>query len=300
MKFLITFGPTDEPIDAVRAIVNKSSGALGAVIAYALAYEILGEGNELFSGSEVWLVGNKKAIKKFRSMRSSVPACVRLVEIDGYKGHGSQTEALQAAIEDVMTEERIDFVLHAAAVADYTPSWVLSQDDLVQMVIDHLRERWDEGLLNCEWEFDPLHNKHFVEYIARLFEDPQGKVQRRDGVSSQRKLSSDESGLIMGLRKTPKIIGKIGGFAEAAGYKTQMISWKLLNGVSEQELYDVALAHGRKNGSWLVVANDLEQIRDGKHPALIIDVASGEVVARPQNKVRIADELVKLMAKKGC
>ena len=43
MKFLITAGPTREPIDPVRYLSNRSSGKMG----YALAEAALAAGHEL-------------------------------------------------------------------------------------------------------------------------------------------------------------------------------------------------------------------------------------------------------------
>ncbi|PYK08504.1 MAG: phosphopantothenoylcysteine decarboxylase, partial [Verrucomicrobia bacterium] len=43
MRFLITAGPTREPIDPVRYISNRSSGKMG----YAIAEAALAEGHEV-------------------------------------------------------------------------------------------------------------------------------------------------------------------------------------------------------------------------------------------------------------
>lgn len=100
MRFLITAGPTREPIDPVRFISNRSSGRMGYALA-AAAHE---------AGHEVILVSGPVAI--------SPPAGVRLVQV----------ETAREMFEAVQTHLRsCEAAIFSAAVADYRPVQIAGQ-----------------------------------------------------------------------------------------------------------------------------------------------------------------------------
>ncbi len=92
------------------------------------------------------------------------------------------------------------------------------------------------------------------------------------------------------LVPTPKVIRKMRAWAPRAF----LVQFKLEVGLSEEELRRVALKSLRSNRADLVVANDLTQIRDEAHPALIMD-GEGGVLARPATKSVIARMLCDLI-----
>lgn len=103
MKFLITAGPTREPLDPVRYLSNRSSGKMG----YALAAAALE------AGHAVTLISGPVALE--------APSGVML--------HCAETaqqmyDAVRSACKAV---EAPDISIHAAAVADYRPKSVRSQ-----------------------------------------------------------------------------------------------------------------------------------------------------------------------------
>ncbi|MCS5543350.1 MAG: bifunctional phosphopantothenoylcysteine decarboxylase/phosphopantothenate--cysteine ligase CoaBC [SAR86 cluster bacterium] len=93
-KVLITAGPTQEPIDPVRFISNKSSGKMGFAIAEAA----------IDAGAEVVLVSGPVNLKD--------PDNVHIVEVKTAK------EMLKAVMHHVVTS---DIFIGVAAVADYSP-----------------------------------------------------------------------------------------------------------------------------------------------------------------------------------
>lgn len=93
-KALVTSGPTQEPIDPVRYITNRSSGKQGHAIAAALAN----------AGFEVTLVSGPTALPD--------PAGLRIV-------HVQTAEEMLAACEAALP---VDIVVCAAAVADWRVS----------------------------------------------------------------------------------------------------------------------------------------------------------------------------------
>ncbi len=93
MKALVTAGPTQEPLDPVRYIANRSSGKQGYAIADALAH----------AGAETILVSGPVAI--------APPPRVKLIKVE-------TAREMLAACESVFP---VDVAVCAAAVADWRP-----------------------------------------------------------------------------------------------------------------------------------------------------------------------------------
>ncbi len=94
-KILVTAGPTQEPIDPVRYIGNRSSGKMGFALATAASLR----------GAEVTLISGPVGLK--------TPRNVRRIDV--------QTACeMQEAVQQEFSSA--DVVIMAAAVADYAPS----------------------------------------------------------------------------------------------------------------------------------------------------------------------------------
>jgi phosphopantothenoylcysteine decarboxylase/phosphopantothenate--cysteine ligase len=93
MKALVTAGPTQEPLDPVRYIANRSSGKQGYAIADALAH----------AGAETILVSGPVNI--------APPSRVKLIKVE-------TAREMLAACESVLP---VDVAVCAAAVADWRP-----------------------------------------------------------------------------------------------------------------------------------------------------------------------------------
>ena len=96
MKALVTAGPTQEPLDPVRFLANRSSGKQGYAIADALAH----------AGAETILVSGPVAI--------APPSRVKLVRVE-------TAREMLAACESVLP---VDVAVCAAAVADWRPETI--------------------------------------------------------------------------------------------------------------------------------------------------------------------------------
>ena len=101
------------------------------------------------------------------------------------------------------------------------------------------------------------------------------------------KISSYEDNLVIVLKPTPKIISLIKDLSP----DTYLVGFKLLDGVTREELIAVASKLRDKNKCDLVVANDLSTIRNGNHTALIIDKAG--TILEAHGKEDIAKKLVR-------
>ena len=93
------------------------------------------------------------------------------------------------------------------------------------------------------------------------------------------------------LKPTPKIISLVKDISPS----TYLVGFKLLDGVQKEYLIEVAKNLRDKNKCDLVIANDLETIRKGKHLAYLIDKKDN--IEKANGKEEIAKKLVKKIAK---
>ncbi|MDO4869842.1 MAG: phosphopantothenoylcysteine decarboxylase [Bacillota bacterium] len=109
MKIVITAGGTSERIDDVRTITNSSTGSLGYAIGTAFAAEDAVE--------KIYYLHGRRAV---------VPESEKItpLEIGGVLD-------LQEGLTRVLTEEKIDAVIHAMAVSDYMVHKVTTLDKLM-------------------------------------------------------------------------------------------------------------------------------------------------------------------------
>ncbi|MHC4592406.1 MAG: phosphopantothenoylcysteine decarboxylase domain-containing protein [Planctomycetota bacterium] len=109
--------------------------------------------------------------------------------------------------------------------------------------------------------------------------------------ASPEKTPSGRDGWQIRLVRTPKVIRSVKEWAPG-GY---LVAFKLEVGVAEDQLCQAALASLHANRADLVVANDLAEIRDETHPALVI-APDGQILARPATKSEIACSLCDLLS----
>lgn len=237
MKILITSGGTSEQIDTVRKITNSSSGKLGALIAERLHRE----------GHEIYYVHSKKAV---------MPA------ISGY--HNIEiigTMDLKRVMEEILTTQNIDWVIHSMAVSDYVVSSVTTAD----MLSANLKERGVNS--------------------ANIINNPKT-------LNRLNKISSNEENLVIVLEKAPKIIGMI----KQLSPKTKLVGFKLLSHATPMELNKAAANLRDKNDCEFVVANDLSQINENEHLAFF--VGKEGIFYKAGTKQDISNKLAEIIRKK--
>ena len=131
---------------------------------------------------------------------------------------------------------------------------------------------------------------YMVDYVTTLDKMKKSFLNNSDmEVIKDTKISSYENNLVLVLKPTPKIIGLI----KKESPLTYLVGFKLLDGVSKKELIEVATRLRDKNKCDLVVANDLEDIRNKEHKAYIID--KEDKVVEASDKEDIAKKLVRMM-----
>ena len=164
------------------------------------------------------------------------------------------TADLKETVEYLLTNYKIDCFIHSMAVSDYTTDYVTTIDRIKESIIKS---------------------------------DSVDDVFKNVSVIGGTKISSYEDNLVIVLKPTPKIISLIKDLSP----ETYLVGFKLLDGVSKEELIKVASKLRDKNRCDLVVANDLETIRKNDHTAYIID--REDKVEEAHSKDDIAKKLVR-------
>ena len=251
-NIIITAGPTNERLDAVMKITNMSTGALGSTIA---TYFIENEDENINS---LYYLSTKLTRKPLVESPK-----IKYVTVES-------TDDLLNALKNILTSEKIDAVVHSAAVGDYKGKYSITASMLASELAQYA--------YNNRVSLDELR-----EGILKILREPSVTV------SDDHKISSYEPDLMFKLDLTPKVIGEIKKISPL----TELIGFKLLDGVSEEELIKIATKLREKNNAEYIIANDLSKIGDGKHIAYF--VGENGVEYRTETKDEIAKTLHKIL-----
>jgi len=228
---VITAGGTSEKIDDVRTITNMSTGKLGATICNT----ILDENSQD--------IGRIYYVCSATSQKPKESDKITTIIVEG-------TYDLKEKVENLLNSVKVDFFIHSMAVSDYTTDYVSTVGRLSEEIADKL------------WEVkDSITKDELSNLIHIIVECPERKI------STHKKMSSKESGMIIKLKQTPKVISII----KEIQPELILIGFKLLSDVTQDELIKVASNLMRYNNCDYVVANDLADIKRGKHNAIIIN-----------------------------
>ena len=160
-----------------------------------------------------------------------------------------------------------------------------STNDLKNVIVDLLTNEKIDYFIHSMAVSD--YTTDFVTTIEKLKKSLGNGDLNNIEVISGKKISSSEDNLVVVLKPTPKIISLIKDLSPS----TYLVGFKLLDGVSFEELIEVAKKLRDKNKCDLVIANDLESIRKGEHIGYIID--SEDVIEEAHGKDDIAKKLVR-------
>lgn len=187
---------------------------------------------------------------------------VKLLQIES-------TEDLIHTLDKLFAEYSIDALVHSAAVGDYKGRYVIRAEDLVEEILDS--------------NFETLSIEAKRQKLLDIFKNPTSIC------NDETKISSYEENLMVMLDLTPKVISRI----KAVSPSTQLIGFKLLEGVCEEELFNVATRLLRKNNADYIIANLLDRIGGGKHFAMVID--KDGIVTKCNTKKEIATTIANLI-----
>ena len=250
-KIIITSGPTNERFDSVMKITNMSTGALGCVFAETFLEEKAEEIDTIFFISTK--MSHKPRVNSSKIKYITIESTQDLIEV----------------LQKIFRENKIDMVIHSAAVGDYAGKYSIRAEELVD-------EIWDT--------FQSTHAKAIKKQrLMEIFERP------RVIADNAGKMSSYEPHLMTMYSLTPKVIGLI----KKLDTSVKLVGFKLLDGVSKEELLKVATRLREKNQADYIVANDLSKIGGGKHWAMV--VGQKGVVCECQTKKEIARAIKELI-----
>jgi len=250
-KIIITSGPTNERIDSVMKITNMSTGALGCVFAETFLEDRDEEIEKIF------YISTKMSYKPRTENQK-----IEYITVES-------TQELINALEKIFSENKIDIMIHSAAVGDYAGRYSIRAEELVDEIWDMMQNNPAEDITK--------------ERLMTIFENP------RAIADNSGKMSSYEPHLMVMLTLTPKVIGMV----KKLSPDTKLVGFKLLDGVSKDRLLEVATKLRKKNNADYIVANDLSKIGGGKHWAMV--VGQKGVVCECQTKKEIAVAIEKLM-----
>jgi phosphopantothenoylcysteine decarboxylase/phosphopantothenate--cysteine ligase len=126
-RILITSGGTSEPIDGVRSITNTSTGRTGAELAETLAHQ----------GFDVTLLHAESAV---------TPPNHAHISMKSFASFAS----LQTLLDETLTNEKFDAVIHLAAVADYSLAEVVSNGAVTKAPINGKLDSGEELVLKLK------------------------------------------------------------------------------------------------------------------------------------------------------
>ncbi len=252
MNIIITAGGTTERIDPVRKISNMATGKLGSLIAEEFARQ---SGKKI---KKIYYICEKGAV---------IPTldCVELVSVEG-------SESVQNALSSLLTDRRIDAVVHSMAVSDYTVDRVTTARLLADFLADRLF-----SVHPGQFESPNALAKAIAEWIR----------QNDCLLDSRKKLASDYEDLILSMRRTPKLIRTI----KTLQPSTVLVGFKLLNGVEKQQLLEAGYGVLEKSSCDFVLANDLTEIGPNRHVGYLL--SPDRSCTRLETKEEIAQAIVR-------
>lgn len=174
------------------------------------------------------------------------------------------------ALRQIFATHKIDIIIHSSAVGDYSGKYVIRAEELVDEIWETLQNAPNKGAITKATLMD-------------IFENP------RSICNNDTKISSYEPHLMTMFELTPKVISQI----KAMAPDVTLVGFKLLEGVSKEELYQVASKLRAKNNADFIVANDLAKIGNGKHWAMILNESG--ILTECTTKKEIAKALEELL-----
>lgn len=236
LNIIVTAGPTNERIDSVMKITNMSTGRLGQIIAEKLLDSLY-----TIPINKLYYLSPKLALKP---NAANLDDRLQFIQIES-------AEDLKNELETLLSNNRIDAVIHSAAVGDYKAKYSIRGEDLAKEIANTVMQIPD---------IDDVTLTDISDMILSILDNPKS-VSDDSG-----KMSSYEPHLMTMMDLTPKVIGCI----KENSPDTMLIGFKLLDGETEEKLLDVASALRKKNKADYIIANDLSRIGNGDHWAMLV------------------------------
>ena len=151
-KIIITAGPTNERIDSVMKITNMSTGSMGCNVAETFLED---KENEI---EKIFFISTQMTYKpKIESSK------IEYVTVES-------TQDLIQALEKIFKENKIDIMIHSAAVGDYTGKYSIRAEDLVDEILEVIKNNDKEEITK--------------EKLMNIFEKPKAVADNSGKMSS--------------------------------------------------------------------------------------------------------------------
>ena len=186
VKVLVTAGPTQEPIDPVRYLTNRSSGKMGYAIATAAAIR----------GAEVTLISGPTDLES--------PSGVEVIKVTTVN---EMFEAVTTRAKDA------DLLISAAAPADFTPTqvrdqkvkksihWTLELDKAEDILAEVGKHKGNTVLVGFAAETENMH-----EYAKAKLKDKNLDLIVANDVSPESDVFGSDSNQVTLISKTGEIV----------------------------------------------------------------------------------------------
>jgi len=242
MNVLVTAGGTIEPIDNVRSITNTGTGKLGSLIA-----------DEFLSDSAVdhlFYICTKNAVKP-----QNPNADIVFIK---------SVSDLENCVRQILNDNEIDIIIHSMAVSDFTVRSVTDMTTLISLLNDFILKNEvdmiDNGIDMSDNGTDKIDRDEAEQYLLEGF-------SKNDLIGKSGKMSSQVKYPLILLDETPKVLPQ---FREKSP-NSIIVGFKLLSGVTKDELLDVAYDLLQTNKCDFVLANDESLITKDKHVAHLLN-----------------------------
>lgn len=190
---------------------------------------------------------------------------IHIIRIEG-------TDQLQHEMSKLLSGQHISAVIHSMAVSDYRIKCVTTPEAIARDVVQ--RNSYSSRSTTCEdWR----------NMIVEAFVEQPNKAEQ--------KISSELEHPVLVLEKTPKIIDMI----KKISPHTVLVGFKLLSGVSEDNLIETGYNLLLRNKCNFVLANDMDSIRKGNHEGYLIDADANYIkfVSKEHIAIGIVDNVLK-------
>ena len=179
---------------------------------------------------------------------------------------------LLKTLKNIITNHEIYGVVHSAAVGDYYGEYAITGEILASLIAKEIYNK-------------KLSKEMLEKTILDVIKNP-------DIITDNtHKISSYQDNLMVKLGLTPKVIKSI----KECDPNIKLIGFKLLDGISKEELLRVASNLREKNNADYIVTNDLSKVGKGKHYATIIN--EDGIFKECETKEEIAKSLRKILFK---
>ncbi|MBT3217878.1 MAG: hypothetical protein HN348_02195, partial [Proteobacteria bacterium] len=184
-----------------------------------------------------------------------------------------------ATIANALAERKVEVTLLASADLAGHPDWI---DQSVHVVpfssFADLAQRLDDAIGS--------NPPDFLFMVAAISD--------YSPIPTAGKIRSTDDELVIRMRKNPKLLATL---RQKCGVSTFLVGFKLLSGVSADELFRVAFEQVRKNRLNLTVANDLQLLSREYHPVQLVTPEGGRIEIDGQ-KPEVAAAMVDFVIKR--